>query len=183
MTFLSLIALVFGILGVVYTIRQSIWCWPMALVGVVASFLEFYNERLYGDMMLQVFYFFSAIYGWWFWEKRKQLDFKVAYMPFSFVKYLFLLTVLQAIVYYYLLLQFKGDKALFDACLTAASISATYMMTRKWIENWLAWIAIDLLYVVLYGIKNMWLFALLYLVFAIMAAYGFNSWKRKRLLK
>lgn len=183
MTILSLIALVFGILGVVFTIRQSIWCWPLALVSVMASFAEFYKERLYGDMMLQVFYFVSGIYGWWFWERNRHKEFKVSFIPKLWVNYMLGLTILQAIVYYFVLLKFKGDKALFDACLTAASISATYMMTRKWIENWLAWVLIDLLYVVLYGVKHMWLFALLYLIFAAMAAYGFNLWKKKTLSK
>jgi nicotinamide mononucleotide transporter len=183
MTILSLIALVFGVLGVVLTIRQSIWCWPMALISVVASFAEFYNERLYGDMMLQLFYFVSGIYGWWYWDKNKNNAFEVSFLPVTWIKYLLLLTIFQAGIYYLVLIKFKGDKALFDACLTAASITATYMMTRKWIENWLAWIVIDLLYVVLYGIKHMWLFALLYLIFAAMAAYGFNSWKKKTSLK
>jgi nicotinamide mononucleotide transporter len=183
MTLLSLTALLFGVLGVLFTIRQSIWCWPLALISVIASFAEFYKERLFGDMMLQLFYFVSGIYGWWFWDRNRNKEFKVSLLPKVIIKYLLGFSVLQALVYYFILIKFNGDKPLFDACLTASSITATYMMTRKWIENWIAWIAIDLLYIVLYGIKHMWLFALLYFIFAAMAAYGFNLWKKKTLLK
>ncbi len=57
MSVLSVIAFVFGALGVWLTIRQTIWCWPVALVAVIASVFEFYNERLYGDMPCRSFIF------------------------------------------------------------------------------------------------------------------------------
>jgi nicotinamide mononucleotide transporter len=92
-------------------------------------------------------------------------------------------TLVQSIAYYFLLSTLRGDQALFDAVLTAASLTATFMMTKRWIENWLAWVIIDLAYVALYGIKNMWLFALLYFVFAGMAWYGWKQWKTEALKK
>ena len=79
-----------------------------------------------------------------------------------------------------LLKYFKGDQVIFDAILTACSISATYMMTKKWIENWLCWVLIDFAYIVLYGIKDLWLYAILYFVFTLMAAYGFYTWKKQK---
>jgi len=181
MSLLSLIALVFGVLGVLFTIKQNIWCWPLALVSVITSAIEFYNERLYGDMALQFFYFVSAIYGWWFWNRERKKEFLVSNVPFRWVIILISVTIIQFFIYYPLLKYLRGDQALFDAILTALSVSVTFMMTRKWIENWMAWVLIDLAYVILYSIKHMWLFALLYLFFAIMAAYGYYHWKKKRL--
>lgn len=179
MTLLGLIALITGVLGVLLTIKQSVWCWPAALISVITSSIEFYEQRLFGDMALQVFYFISGLYGWYYWGKNKADTFSVTRTPSS--KWLILIgaTALQFIVYYFLLQKFKGDKVLIDALLTAASITATFMMTKKWLENWLAWVLIDLTYVFLYGVKNMWLFAVLYLVFTIMAAYGYLQWKKK----
>lgn len=179
MSLLSIIALVFGVLGVILTILQRIWCWPAALISVIASLAEFYNERLFGDMALQGFYFVSGIYGWWYWSKHQPQEFKVTNTPSKVWLLLLAFTAVQTILYYFLLVKFKGDKAMFDAVLTAASITGTYMMTKKWIENWIAWVIIDMAYVVLYGVKEMWLFALLNLVFTLMAAYGYFSWKKK----
>ena len=50
---------------------------------------------------------------------------------------------------------------------------------EKWIENWAAWVLIDGTYILLYGIKSMWLFALLYLLFTIMAFYGWLKWRKE----
>ena len=183
MSTLSVIAFVFGVAGVWFTIKKSIWCWPLALVSVIASWLEFYQQRLYGDMSLQVFYFSAGIYGWYYWNKKQRQPFHVNQTPKQFYRSLIIVTILQSALYYFVLARLRGDQALFDAILTAASLTATYMMTKRWIENWFAWVIIDLAYVVLYGIKTMWLFAFLYLVFAGMAFYGWKQWKAEVLKK
>jgi len=183
MSILSILAFVFGLAGVWFTIQKSIWCWPLALVSVLASFIEFYQQKLFGDMGLQVFYFGAGIYGWYYWSKKQRQTFHVNHTPKGVWTLLFVLTLVQGIAYYFLLSTLRGDQALFDAVLTAASLTATFMMTKRWIENWLAWVIIDLAYVALYGIKNMWLFALLYFVFAGMAWYGWKQWKAEELKK
>jgi nicotinamide mononucleotide transporter len=179
MSLLGVIALIFGVLGVLLTILQKIWCWPAALISVIASSIEFYDQRLFGDMALQGFYFVSGIYGWYYWDKNKSVDFKIAHTPFISWIWMFAATLLQTGIYYIILKKFKGDKVIMDSILTAASITGTYMMTKKWIENWIVWVIIDAAYIFLYGIKEMWLFSVLFFVFTIMAGYGYYSWRKK----
>lgn len=183
MTVLSLIAFVFGVLGVWLTIKQSIWCWPISMISVLASVVEFYNEKLFGDMSLQVFYFAAALYGWVYWKQQQMKDFVVSKLPLHFLPIVLLITALQSGLYFLLLKYFEGDRPLFDAVLTASSLTATYMMTRKWVENWLAWVFIDSAYVVLYALKFMWMFSILYLVFTIVALVGWIKWRKIILLK
>jgi len=178
MSWLSLIALVFGALGVWLTILETIWCWPVALIAVITSIAEFYNERLYGDMSLQIFYFFAGIYGWYYWNHNRGRSFNVSNIDYQLIPFLVLATFTQAIVYYFLLVYFGGDKPILDAILTACSLTVTYMMTKKWVENWLAWVAIDLSYVVLYLLKDMWAFALLNFFMAAVAFFGWLKWRK-----
>lgn len=178
MSLLSLIALISGIAGVWLTIKENVFCWPAAILSIITSSYEFYKARLFGDMGLQVFYFFSALYGWYFWRKKIGQVFIISKTPKKNIPLLIIFTVAQTIALIFLLTYFKADKILIDAVLTGFSLTATYMMTKKWIENWLAWVFIDVSYVVLYSIKFMWLFALLYLFFAIMAFYGWLKWKK-----
>ena len=180
MTALSIVAFVFGTAGVWLTIRQTVWCWPVALVAVVTSAIEFYRERLFGDMALQVFYFFAGVYGWVYWNRHRSGSFSVRSVPISSWAMLGIVTAVQAVIYYYIITHFRGDRAFLDALLTAASLTATYMMTRKWLENWLAWVVIDVTYIYLYAVKDMWLFAALYLFFAVMAGYGYYDWRGRK---
>ncbi len=178
MSLLSIVALVFGVAGVWLTIQETIWCWPMALVAVVASIAEFFREKLYGDMSLQIFYFFAGIYGWYYWNLNKTKTFKITRINPKAAPLLLVATLAQAIVYYFLLVYFGGDKPILDAILTACSLTVTYMMTKKWLENWLAWVLIDLSYVVLYLLKDMWAFAALNFFMAAVAFFGWLKWRK-----
>src|SRR5215470_4455497 len=64
---LEFIAVVFGIVSVLLSVRQNIWSWPTALVNVSLFFVLFYKSGLYSDMGLQVVYFILSIYGWYEW--------------------------------------------------------------------------------------------------------------------
>ncbi len=179
MSVLDIIALITGVIGVFLTIKQSIWCWLFALISVTISIVVFYNQRLYGDMSLNVFYFISGIYGWVFWEKKKNETFLITNMSLNWIIFLFFITIIQSFMYFYLLKHFKSDQIIFDAILTAFSLTGTFMMIKKWIENWLLWILIDAAYVILYLKKDMPLYALLYGFFSIMAIYGYYLWKKQ----
>ena len=173
------IALITGILGVILTIFESIWCWPMALIFVVISGTAFFNQRLFGDFGLQIFYFISGVYGWNYWGKKKKEPFIVSNMPSKWYLPIAFSIVIQSIIYYFLLGYFKSDQILFDAILTSCTFTCTFMMAKKWVENWILWVVIDAAYVFLYLIKDLSTYALLYGFFSLMAYYGFYSWKKQ----
>ena len=174
-----MIALITGVLGVLLTVLESIWCWPMALISVVISTITFYNQRLFGDMSLNVFYFFSGAYGWYYWGSRKTQAFRVSALPWKYVPWIIVSIAVQSVAYYYILTYFRSDQVLFDSILTACSFTCTYLMTKKWVENWLLWVMIDASYVFLYIIKEMPTYAILYSFLTLMAAYGFYAWKKQ----
>ena len=175
----DVIALITGVLGVLLTVFESIWCWPMALISVIISTITFYDQRLYGDMSLNVFYFFSGMYGWYYWNTHQKKSFRVSPLPLKYLPYIAISIVAQSILYYYILTFFRSDQVLFDSILTASSFTCTYLMTKKWVENWLLWVMIDGAYVFLYIIKEMPTYAILYSFFTLMAAYGFYAWKKQ----
>ncbi len=175
----DMLAFFSGVLGVWLTIKENIWCWPLALLSVVISFIIFFNQRLYGDMGLQLVYFFAGVYGWVFWNQNRNKEFSVKKTNRAQIPFLIIVTAAQFVLYYYLLQYFRGDKPFLDALLTAGSLTATYMMTKKWVENWFVWVLIDGTYILLYGLKEMWWFCLLFLLFTVMAFYGWLKWRKQ----
>ena len=183
MTTWDWIALLTGIAGVLFTIFESIWCWPIALISVVISGITFYKQNLFGDFSLQIFYFCSGIYGWFYWNRKKGNSFVVSKMPIKWIIPIMLSIVLQSVIYFFLLRYFKSDQILLDSILTACSFTCTFMMAKKWFENWVVWVIIDAVYVVLYIIKELPTYAILYGFFSLMALYGFYSWKKQLIIK
>ena len=146
----EVLAVVFGIVSVYLSTREHIWSWPTALVNVGLYFVVFYEAKLYADMGLQVVYFGLSLYGWYEWlyggANRTELHVSRTSRPLG-VR-LLTIGIVCAAVLGTLLARFT-DAALpyVDSATTSTSLVAQWMMTRKILENWAVWMAVDVVYV------------------------------------
>ena len=178
---LEIVAKLFGIVSVYLSARQNIWSWPTALVNVLLSVPVYYAARLYSDMGLQVVYAVLSLYGWYEWlyggENRTELP--VSRTPRRLVPLLVAIAVVIAAVLGTLSHRLTDATLPYlDASLTAASLVAQWMMTRKLLENWALWIAVDIVYVPLLAYKQLYAFSVLYLIFLGLAVAGHREWRR-----
>jgi len=177
----EVLAVVFGIVSVYLSTREHIWSWPTALVNVGLYFVVFYEAKLYADMGLQVVYFGLSLYGWYEWlyggANRTELHVSPTSRPLG-VR-LLIIGIVCAAVLGTLLARFT-DAALpyVDSATTSTSLVAQWMMTRKILENWAVWMAVDVVYVGMFIYKHLYLTAGLYTVFFVLAAMGYVQWKR-----
>jgi len=177
----EVLAVVFGIVSVYLSTREHIWSWPTALVNVGLYFVVFYEAKLYADMGLQVVYFGLSLYGWYEWlyggANRTELHVSRTTRPLG-VR-LLVIGVVCAAVLGTLLARFT-DAALpyVDSATTSTSLVAQWMMTRKILENWAVWMAVDVVYVGMFIYKHLYLTAGLYTVFFVLAVMGYVQWKR-----
>lgn len=178
---LEILAVVFGIVSVYLSTREHIWSWPTALVNVTLYFVVFFEVKLYADMGLQVVYFALSLYGWYQWlyggEQRTELH--VSRVTRSLAIRLALLGLTSAVMLGTILARFT-DAALpyLDSLTTSTSLVAQWMMTRKIVENWAVWVAVDVVYIGMFIFKQLYLTAGLYTVFLVLAVMGFRKWKR-----
>ena len=177
----EVLAVVFGIASVYLSTRENIWSWPTALVNVALYFVVFFEAKLYADMGLQVVYFVLSLYGWYEWlyggENRTELA--VSRVPRRLLPLLVVIAVAIAALLGTIAHRYTNASwPYLDASLTAVSLVAQWMMTRKLLENWALWIAVDLVYVPLLAYKGLYAFALLYLVFLGLAIAGHVEGRR-----
>jgi nicotinamide mononucleotide transporter len=177
----EILAVIFGILSVYLSTRENIWSWPTAIVNVALYFVVFYEAKLYADMGLQVVYFVLSLYGWYEWlyggENRTELH--VSRVTRSLGVRLALIGLLTAAMLGTALARFT-DAALpyLDSATTSTSLVAQWMMTRKVLENWAVWVAVDIVYIGMFAYKRLYLTAGLYTVFLVLAVMGYRQWKR-----
>ena len=178
---LELISFVLSVLTVLLNIRQNHWAWLFAIVSSAAYGVVFFNARLYGDMGLQVVFIVVSMWGWHSWLRggaqhqplhvtrldRAGWSASLAGWAIGFVLLAFFLKTWT-----------DTDVPHADGFLTAGSLLGQVLLSRKKVENWHAWIAVDILYVGLYLYKNLLLTAILYAVFVAMAMIGLRAWKR-----
>jgi nicotinamide mononucleotide transporter len=178
---LELFAAIVGAISVWLSVRQNILSWPTAIVNVVLYAIVFYQAKLYADMGLQVVYAGLSVYGWYEWlyggEGRTELHVTRTSPRLAI---LLAAIALSGAATLGTLLRHTTDAALpyMDSFLSSTSLVAQWMMTRKKLENWLVWIALDVLYVGMFIFKGLYLTAGLYAVFLALAVRGYLDWRR-----
>jgi len=175
------VAVATGIVSVWLSVKQRIWSWPTALVNVALYFVVFREQKLYADMGLQVIYFVLSLYGWYEWlyggEHRTAL--KVSRVSAGTTVVLAAIAVAGVAVLGTLFARFT-DAALpyVDSATATTSLVAQWMMTRKILENWAVWIAVDVVYVGMFIYKHLYLTSGLYAGFLVLAVMGHVQWRR-----
>jgi nicotinamide mononucleotide transporter len=175
-------AVVTGIISVYLSVKQKISSWPIALVNV-ALYFEFFRETgFYSGMWLQAIYFVLSLYGWyeWLYGGKNRTELKVSRTTLREAVIVAGLTALGAVVGAALVVRYTTNPTFpyLDSALTAASIAAQWMMTRKLLENWGVWIAVNLLYIGMFIATHHTPTAALYIGYVVLAVMGHMQWRR-----
>ena len=186
---LELLGLVFGLLAVFFLIKENILTWPSGIIYVLISFVIFWQQRLYGDLILHVFFLVLNIYGWYYWTAGKSRDEEG--LPVSttsgrlMIKVIVISVVGTAVFGYFLanihLIWTDLDKAalpFWDSTTSILSVTGMWLTARKKIENWYFWIIVDILATAIYVYKGIYFYATLYGIYIIMAVAGYIAWKK-----
>jgi nicotinamide mononucleotide transporter len=181
MSLLEIVAVVSSALGIWLMTRRALTSWPVTLLACGLYAEVFHQAKLYSDMLLQGVFAAFCIYGWWHWHRgvREEgavrvevlaLRGKLGGVAVGIVGSLLLGSVMARYT----------DAALphMDAALTAFSLVAQWWSTRKYLENWMLWIVVDILYTGIFVYKNLYLTAGLYAFFVILAVLGLRSWRK-----
>jgi nicotinamide mononucleotide transporter len=182
---LEIVAVFFGVLYTVLMAQNKISCWIFGIIGSLLSvylFVEY--AKLYAEAVLYVFYVFAGIYGWVMWKNQKELAEVYQHKLSTHIKLIIGGTVVSLFLYFGLSYFFKeAEKPLVDSFTTVFSFIATYLMAKKWIENWFYWFVIDAVSIYLYYTRGLDVYALLMLVYTALVVYGYWKWKKLKLVK
>ena len=180
MNLIEILGAVLGIAAVFLAARQNVWNWPLGIFNFALYIIVFYNAKLYAQVGLQVVYIVLAIYGWWHWlhggADRGALRVSQVGSREAILLMLAFALATPALAIF-LARATDASLPLADSALTAASLVAQYMMTRKYVECWLVWLAADVAYVVVFIHQSLWPTVGLYLVFCVLAVMGWREWR------
>ncbi len=190
MSALELVAVAVSFLGIWLTARRMMVCWPVNILACALYFKLFLDVKLYADMVLQALFGLAMIYGWVAWARSRHDSPQVGAAGASDVvsvvplRPLALLSglglgALGAVAIGWFTSHYT-DAALpwIDAALSSFSLVAQFWAARRHAENWLLWIAADLVYVGMFVFKGLWLTAGLYAALVVLAVLGWRQWRR-----
>ncbi|MCJ0762631.1 nicotinamide riboside transporter PnuC [Variovorax terrae] len=182
-TWLEVAAFVLALAMVGCNIREIHWGWPLAIVSSLMYFALFWRHRLYGDASLQVFFAVVAFWGWFQWLRGRRGDGSaLAVMRLGRagrIGTLAACALLWPATGLFLKHFTDTDVPWWDAFPTAVSVVGQFLLGRKFIENWLLWIAVNAVGVGLFAYKGLWLTVILYALFAVLSVVGWRAWRRQ----
>ncbi|MDE5786625.1 MAG: nicotinamide riboside transporter PnuC [Duncaniella sp.] len=183
MNTLEIIGTAVGVVYLILEYRASAWLW-VASIAMPAIYLAVYYEAgLYADFGISVYYIVASVYGLVCWLRGSSHAGSADELPITrtprriYAPLVAVFATIFALIGYILSRYTDSTVPIADAFTTALSIVAMWMLARKYVEQWLMWIAADVACAVLYVYKDLWFTGALYLAYAVIAVLGYRKWK------
>ena len=183
---IELIAVSFGIASVIFAKNENILVFPTGIISTILYIIICYKFILYGDMLINIYYTFMSLHGWYVWSFKvsgenvvittsKKDD--VAKSIFIFLS---TIVIISCIYVYFDRMRNMTDYL--DTFTTAIFFTAMWLMANKKIEHWIFWIIGNLISIPLYFVKGLGFSSIQFTIFLILAIIGYKEWK-KNLIK
>lgn len=183
-----------AIIGLVYLLleyKANVWLWPVGILMSVFYVIIYVTGKFYADAALQVYFIGANVYGLLKWtasrrhERKdgelKTEELKICNTPGRLWLPLALVSVgIWMLIFLVLRTYTDSPVPLGDAFTTALSIVAMWMLSRKYIEQWLLWVVVNIVCVALYFWKGLYPTAVLYSVYVVVAVLGYFRWRKLR---
>ncbi|PLV58262.1 nicotinamide riboside transporter PnuC [Erwinia sp. B116] len=193
-----------GLLCIWLASQEKIANYAFGLLNVTLFAVIFFQIQLYASLLLQLFFFVANIYGWYAWSRQtsdNQLVLKIRWLPlpkalgwgaacivaialmtrfidpvFSFLTHTAVM-LMQGVGLNVVMPQLQPDAYPFwDSCMMVLSIVAMILMTRKYVENWLLWLVVNLISVVIFARQGVYAMAVEYAILTLIALNGAWLW-------
>ena len=173
-------AILTSVVYVFLAAKQSQWCWLFAFASSITYVWLCYNAQLYLESILQFFYVYMAFHGWFSWNRSSKTT-ENTILSWQFKKHFFWLVALGSVAFVigFLFATFTQQAYPYiDSGVFVFSLFATFLVTKKVLENWLYWIVINGASIFLYASRELESSAILYLFFTCFAVYGYLQWRK-----
>lgn len=185
MNFLEIFGTIVGLVYLWLEYRASIYLWIAGIIMPAIYIFVYYEAGLYADFGINIYYLIAAVYGWFFWmwgqrkEKQNQSALPIIHTPWKCYLPLLLVFIVAFIGIAWILIEYTDSNVPWlDSFTTALSIVGMWMLARKYIEQWCAWILVDIVCCGLYIYKDLYFTSALYGLYSIIAIFGYFKWKK-----
>ena len=186
---LETIAAALGLVNAYLLVRRSVWNYAFGIAAVTLYGWIFFQTKLYSDTLLQVFYVVVQVYGWSNWASSKLAFGEVVVLRLTWPgRAAWLLGIAAATAGWGWIMHRYTDAAApwLDAGVAMTSVVAQILLTQRRIETWYLWIVVNVMSIVLYASRELYVTTVLYCVLLVLATWSFLAWRgaeRARLLR
>ena len=181
---LEVVAFVLALANIACNVFEIHWGWPLTIVASALYVWLFYVSKLYGEAGVNVFFAVAAVWGWWQWLRGHRAHSKSPLQIARLDRNGIVITlgawaVLWVVCAMLLRAVTDSDVPWADGFVTAGSIVGTILLGRKFIENWPLWLIVNAASIALFVYKGLHLTVVLYVIFFLLAIWGWVGWTKR----
>jgi len=177
----EIVAALFGVAYVILAAKESLWAWFFGFFSTLIYTIIFWEGALVSSSLLNFYYMIMAGYGYYSWRKGAE-EKSLIITQYPLIKNISIIAVglvISAILGYLSTTYTDAKMAYMDAFVMVFSIIATWMLTQKILENWLYWLVIDSVAIVLYWNAGYLATVILFFIYIILGIYAYLTWKKE----
>lgn len=185
LTTLDILATIVGLIYIWLEYRASIYLWLAGIVMPAIDIFLYFEAGLYADFGMAIYYFLAAVYGYAVWKfGRKKDQREDEEMPITHFRRRYILPALIVFsvawlaIYKVLVCFTNSDVPITDSFINALSFIGLWALARKYVEQWMIWIVVDVVSSVLYFYKGVHFKSALYAIYVVIAIMGYYKWKK-----
>lgn len=178
---LQIVGACLGVLYILLEFRANIWLWIVGMLMPIVHGVLYFKAGLYADFGMQVYYVAAGLWGLFRWHREREGNKAgIRRTPVAWWLPIIAVTgVIHGVIYLILITFTDSTVPFFDAMTTALCITAMWMLSRKHLEQWLVWLLVDVITTGLYIYKSLYVTAVLYALYSVLAVVGYLKWRRE----
>jgi len=176
----EIVASLFGVAYVIFAAKESLWAWFFGFFSTLIYTVLFWEGALVSSSLLNFYYMIMAGYGYYSWRKGvEEKSLQITQYTISTNVAIITVGLIMSIVIGYLSTTYVDAKmAYMDSSVMVFSIIATWMLTQKILENWLYWMVIDSVAIVLYWKSGYLATVGLFILYIVLGVYAYFTWRK-----
>ena len=177
---LDITTTVLGLAYILLEYKASVWMWVVGFFMQSLGIVLYYQKGLYADCGMEFYYLAMTVYGFiaWMRHQQKKQELPIRHMPLRMALIWVVAGLAIWVLIYFLLSRFTNSTVpVADAFTTAFSIVGIWALARKYLEQWLVWIVVDVVTCFLYFYKDIPFKASLYALYVVIAVLGYFKWR------
>ncbi len=181
---LDMFTTILGLLYIWLEYRASILLWFVGIIMPALDIYLYWSHGLYGDAGMAAYYTLAAVYGYCIWKfkktRKQKLSLPIVFMPKKqYLPAALFFLAAWGITYFVLITWTNSTVPVLDSFTNALSFVGLWALARKYAEQWLFWIVVDVVCTILYVHKGIPFKALLYGLYVVIAVLGYIKWRKQ----
>ena len=181
---LGIISGISGVISVVLCAKGKISFYFIGFVQTITYLILAWQNKFYGEVLENIFYLVTMVWGIFVWKKNMQKNddgtTDVKAKKFSVLQWILSVvgTVIATVIMGYFLDKIGSNQAYLDSATNVMAIFAQLLMVWRYREQWIWWVVIDIICIVMWFTAGNWSMVAMYIAWTFNAIYGWYNWSK-----